>query len=127
VTKDSQSHPDKTGPGWETTYGAFVDLLGEIHGRVVVAPLLRDWFGYEIIGPEKAPELRAPSGDLMPLHVVHDRIQADPELRYTFYQHRMARAHWDSFAHQRWEEHLAAQARAAPRPVPWWRRLFGKP
>jgi hypothetical protein len=71
--------PAKEEPGWETSYDEFCHLLGELHWRAVVAPLLKDWYGYDVVGAKGRPELVSTSGDRVPLREAHDRIQADPD------------------------------------------------
>jgi hypothetical protein len=119
----SPSRPPKDGPGWETTYREFVGLLGDLQHRAVVAPLLREWFGYVVVGAKGTPQIRSLSGERIALDDVHRRVQSYPERRYEFYQRKMSCYHWDDFAERHWQEHLAGEANAVT-PTPRWRRLF---
>ena len=45
--------------GYETVFADFVELLGAIKTRAVVAPLLKQWLDYDVVGLPKASEIRA--------------------------------------------------------------------
>jgi hypothetical protein len=105
----SASRPSKDEPGWETSYDEFCQLL-DLPSRAVVAPLLKDWFGYEVSGGNGRPEIRSASGERVKLADVHQQIQDDAERRYDFYQRKMSCFHWDPFAERCYREYLAAQA-----------------
>ena len=97
-------------PGWETTEDEFQGLLDDLQWRAVVAPVLREWFDCDVVGPKGAPELRTAAGERLSASDLHRRIQADPERRYALYQRKMSCFHWDDFAERLYAKHLAAQA-----------------
>jgi len=63
-----------------------------VHGpeyRSVIAPMLKDWFGYEIIGDGLDTTVRASNGSLVSLDVLHEQTQRDPKTQYYLYQRAM--------------------------------------
>jgi hypothetical protein len=54
----------------------------------VIAPMLMDWFGYEIVG-EKSETVVWADGEVVELQILHDQIQSDPKKQYCLYQRAM--------------------------------------
>jgi hypothetical protein len=104
----AETHPPKDGPGWETKYEDFVRLLKYIPHRAVVAPLLKKWFDYDVVGPKDAAEIRTAAGEAMAFDEVYRQIESDAERRYDLYQHKMSCWHLDNYAERRYREYLAA-------------------
>ncbi|HTM18601.1 MAG TPA: hypothetical protein VL135_16935 [Terracidiphilus sp.] len=51
--------------------------------------MLKDWFGYEIIGDGLDTTVRASNGSLVSLDVLHEQTQRDPKTQYYLYQRAM--------------------------------------
>jgi hypothetical protein len=83
-------------PGPRVTYGAgyklsneqFMSLISDQSYRSVVAPLLRRWFAYEIIGSGQNTSVRSASGDV-DIEQLHNSIQADTRKQNGLYQTAM--------------------------------------
>ncbi|QOY87666.1 hypothetical protein [Paludibaculum fermentans] len=76
--------------GYEISYYDFLRLCSD--HRAETAPLLRAWFGYEIVPGERDFELRDVHGAALFPASVHAVIQADPEHQGTIY--RVAMTLW---------------------------------
>ncbi|MFN7922512.1 MAG: hypothetical protein U0Q16_20575 [Bryobacteraceae bacterium] len=79
--------------GYEISLSDFLDLCVDDHQHF--APLLRQWFGYEIVlldAKSPAFEIRDRDGLRVEVESVHDRIQADPQRQNTIYN--CAMTHW---------------------------------
>jgi ribosomal protein S18 acetylase RimI-like enzyme len=75
--------------GYEVTYRDFRQLLSDPDYRAEITPLIRKWFGCEVVPVEDSFMLRDPSGAEVSPHAVHEAIQADPDRQYTLYQKAM--------------------------------------
>jgi len=76
--------------GYEITLSDFRQLLSYAAYRPEVAPLIRDWFGYEVVPTDGGFELRDRSGVERSPKVVHESIQADRERQFRIYQVAMS-------------------------------------
>jgi hypothetical protein len=75
--------------GYEITYANFKQLLSDTDYRPSIAPLLRQWFGYEIDAAGESIRIRSGSGDEIDMLSLHRRIQADNSKQYDLYQAAM--------------------------------------
>jgi hypothetical protein len=75
--------------GYEVTFHDFARLVSEAFSQPTIAPLLREWFGYQIAGLGRAAVVHAPEGDTVDLRALHALIQGDSEKQFTLYQHAM--------------------------------------
>jgi hypothetical protein len=82
-------HPRVTyGTGYKLSNEQFMSLISDQSYRSVVAPLLRRWFAYEIIGFGPNTSVRSAGGDV-DLEQLHNSIQADPRKQNELYQTAM--------------------------------------
>lgn len=73
-----------TSHGYEQSFGDFRQFT--MYHVEEVAPLLRRWFGCELVKRESSVRIRTGDGaDFHPLFL-HALIQADPEKQYEIYQ-----------------------------------------
>jgi hypothetical protein len=77
------------GSGYEVTFHDFCRLISEASSQPSIAPLMREWFSYEIIGQGHAAVVRASTGEAVDLQALHALIQSDPQKQYTLYQQAM--------------------------------------
>jgi hypothetical protein len=75
--------------GYEVSFHDFARLVSEAFSQPTIAPLLQEWFGYEIVGQGHVAVVHAPGGEAVDLRALHALIQSDPEKQYTLYQHAM--------------------------------------
>lgn len=76
--------------GYEISWSDFQQLLSEPTYRQKIAPLIRDWFGYQLIPLEKSVSLRDSFGTEVSTKRVYDAIQADVKQQYDLYQVAMS-------------------------------------
>ena len=72
------------------TFDDFRQLVAYPPYRSSIGALLRDWYGYEIVGSEKDAVVRSPAGEVIDLGVLHEAIQSDPQKQYDLYQRAMS-------------------------------------
>lgn len=77
------------GTGYRITEGEFRQIVSYGPWQDIARPLLRRWFGYEIVGEKEAATVRAASGEEVDLAELHERIQSDPSTQYDLYQRAM--------------------------------------
>jgi hypothetical protein len=80
---------DRHRTGYELTFHDFCRLVSEPYSQPVIAPLLSDWYGYEIAGQGPETLVRSEHGHVVDLRGVHNRIQIDPAKQYAIYQRAM--------------------------------------
>jgi hypothetical protein len=78
------------GTGYQVTLTAFRQLIQSPSSRSAVAPLLKIWFGDDIVDEAL---MRSPEGQSIDLETLHHRIQNDPQMQYELYQAAMALWH----------------------------------
>ena len=76
------------GAGYKLSKEQFASLISDQPYRSVVAPLLRRWFAYEIIGFGQNTSMRSASGSI-DLDQLHNSIQADSRKQHELYQTAM--------------------------------------
>jgi hypothetical protein len=76
------------GTGYKLSNEQFMSLISDQSYRSVVAPLLRRWFAYEIIGSGQNTSVRSAGGDV-DLEQLHNAIQADTRKQHELYQTAM--------------------------------------
>ena len=76
--------------GYEITFNDFRQLLSHPEYRSHVAPLIKTWFGCEVVPTENGFVLRDRGGFEMNPRTVHDAIQADQERQFSIYQTAMS-------------------------------------
>ena len=75
--------------GYEMSLDDFQRLVSEPSSQVVVAPLLSDWYRYQIFGQGPETVVRSANGQVIDLRVLHRQIQVDSSKQYTIYQRAM--------------------------------------
>jgi len=75
--------------GYEISFQDFRRLVSDPSCQPVIAPLLRDWYGYEIAGHGPETVVRSQNGDRVGLLVLHHKIQIDPSKQRTIYDRAM--------------------------------------
>ena len=82
-------HPHVTyGTGYKLSKEQFSTLISDQSYRSVVAPFLRRWFAYEIIGFGQDTHVRSASGPV-DIDQLHNAIQADSRKQSELYQTAM--------------------------------------
>ena len=81
-------HPEM-GTGYQVTFDDFRQLISYKGWQPAIAPLIKVWFGYEIVGTGAAAFVRSPSGEPVDLQELHSEIQSDPRKQYDLYQNAM--------------------------------------
>ena len=76
------------GTGYKLSKEQFTQLISEQSHRSVIAPLLRRWFGYEIVAFGHQTAMRSGNGPV-DLDQVHSAIQADSRKQNELYQTAM--------------------------------------
>jgi hypothetical protein len=76
--------------GYEVTLKDFLQLLSYPPYREKVAPLIRDWSGYEVLAVDSGFVLRDRNGVEVNPESVHETIQADAVRQYHLYQVAMS-------------------------------------
>jgi len=80
------AHPHVTyGTGYKLSKEQFATLISDQSYRAVVAPLLRRWFAYEIIGFGQDTQMRSANGPVDP-DQLHNSIQSDSRKQNELYQ-----------------------------------------
>jgi hypothetical protein len=79
--------------GFEITYSQFCQLLEYPEYRVVVAPLIVEWFGYTVAETTAGIRLLNPAGEALDMLRVHLMIQADGPRHQALYQLAMSLWH----------------------------------
>jgi hypothetical protein len=74
------------GTGYKVTLSAFRQLIKSPSSRTAIAPLLKTWFGYDIVDETL---VRSSEGQSINLEALHTRIQNDPQKQYELYQAAM--------------------------------------
>jgi hypothetical protein len=75
--------------GYEITFADFQRLLSDSADRPSVAPLLRQWFGYELDVSAGAVRILSRDGEEIDPLSLHRSIQDDSSKQYTLYQTAM--------------------------------------
>ena len=78
--------------GYEVTLKDFQQLLSYAPHRQEVAPLLREWFGYDVVPTADGVAVRDRSGAEISLASAHAATQADPVRQADLY--RVAMTLW---------------------------------
>ncbi len=76
--------------GYQVSFDDFRRLLTDPDWSVPVVPLVRGWFGCEVLPTADGVRLRDRNGATLDLHEVHAAIQADPSRQYELYQTAMS-------------------------------------
>jgi hypothetical protein len=76
--------------GYEITFADFQRLLSDSDYRLSVAPLLRQWFGYELEVSGDGVRIRSRDGQEIDPLSLHQSIQEDSSQQYTLYQTAMS-------------------------------------
>jgi len=76
--------------GYEITFNDFQELLSYSPYRQHVAPLIRSWFGYEVVPANDRFMLRDRNGCEVSPRAVYDAIQGNRERQYSIYQTAMS-------------------------------------
>lgn len=77
------------GTGYRVTFDDFRTLIAYPSYRPSIGALLRDWYGYEIVGSETDAVVGSQAGDAIDLNALHAAIQSDPQKQYDLYQRAM--------------------------------------
>ncbi len=77
------------GTGYRVTFDDFRNLVAYPPYRSSIGALLRNWYGYDIVGTEREAVVRSSAGDVIDLHALHAAIQSDPPKQYDLYQTAM--------------------------------------
>lgn len=75
--------------GYEMTFADFQRLLSDADYRPSVAPLLREWFGYEVEASGDDVRILSREGAAVDALSAHRSIQEDSSRQYTLYQTAM--------------------------------------
>ena len=81
--------PDR-GSGYRLRLEDLRQLVSRQEYRSAIAVMLKDWFGYDIVGTGNDAAILAADGDVVVLETVHERIQSDPQKQYFLYQRAMS-------------------------------------
>ena len=84
-----QNYLPDCGSGYQLSRELVRRLVSEREYRSVIAPMLKDWFGYEITGQGADTTVQASDGTVVTLDVLHDQTQSDPKKQYYLYQRAM--------------------------------------
>lgn len=76
--------------GYEISLKDFIELCSD--HRKEIAPLIRDWFGYEVVPAGHSFQLHDSRGVEVSPQIIHERIQADPDRQGSIY--RVAMTLW---------------------------------
>jgi hypothetical protein len=82
-------YPDR-GTGYRLSFEEFRRLFSYRAYRASVEPLIKAWFGYDIVDHGDLVAICRPDGYTMDLQAIHDAIQSDPERQYCLYQCAMS-------------------------------------
>jgi hypothetical protein len=75
--------------GYEMTFDDFRMLVSEPASQANVAPLFKEWFGYDVRGSGNETVIYSSTGATVPLSELHGFIQGDQVMQYTVYQRAM--------------------------------------
>ncbi len=75
--------------GYEITFSDFHRLLADPEYRSAIAPLLREWFGYELEPVGDAIRIRAGEGHEVDELTLHQRIQTEESKQAALYRAAM--------------------------------------
>ena len=75
--------------GYEITFSDFHRLLSDPEYRPAIAPLLREWFGYELEPLGNSISIRAGDGGEVDELTLHQRIQSDEAKQSALYRAAM--------------------------------------
>jgi hypothetical protein len=76
-------------PGYEVTLADFRQLLSYPYYREQTAPLLKEWYGFSVVGDETETAVLTASGKPVNIPALHAYIQADPEKQGRLYHTAM--------------------------------------
>jgi hypothetical protein len=79
--------------GYRVTFEDFEQLLNYAPYREQIAPLIRQWFGYEVRATGNVATLHDDKGNEVSIPAVHAAIQADPERQGRLYREAMTLWH----------------------------------
>jgi hypothetical protein len=74
---------------YEITFSDFQQLLSYTGYRTSIAPLLREWFGYELEPHGDSVRVRGREGDEVDALTLHQRIQGDKSKQSALYRAAM--------------------------------------
>jgi hypothetical protein len=75
--------------GYEISFEEFKSLLSDPEWRKMVAPLVTEWFGCQVVVKDRGFWLKGLDGrELDPL-AMHEQVQADPEKQGRIYRTAM--------------------------------------
>jgi hypothetical protein len=75
--------------GYELTFEDFRRLVSKTYSQPSIAPLLKDWYGYEITGEEGTTVIRSADGKTVTLRALYSQIQRDPMKQRRIYNRAM--------------------------------------
>jgi len=79
-----------TKTGYELSFADFQRLLSDVDYSPSIAPLLRQWFGYELDAAGKSIRILSPNELEIDMLLLHQQIQADSSKQYDLYQTAMS-------------------------------------
>lgn len=79
--------------GYSITLHQFQRLLYYPPFREVIAPLIREWYGFEVRPAGELATVHDGNGNQVTIESVHDVIQADPERQGRIYREAMTLWH----------------------------------
>ena len=79
-----------SGSGYRLTLEQFSQLTSSAKYRPFVAPMMRRWFGCEIVDQEAGTTFRLADGAAVDPGTVHASVQNDPKKQYELYQFAMS-------------------------------------
>jgi len=78
------------GSGYRLTLEQFSRLTSDAKYRPFVAPMIRRWFGVEMVDLETGTTFRTADGGVVPAGIVYSYVQGDPKKQYELYQFAMS-------------------------------------
>jgi hypothetical protein len=78
------------GSGYRLTREQFSQLTSGAKYRPFVAPLLRRWFGIELVDVDSGTTFRAADHAVVDAGTVYASVQSDPKKQYELYQFAMS-------------------------------------
>ena len=78
-----------TGTGYSITEADFRQIISYPGWQDIARPLLKRWFGYDIVGEKETAAVRSASGETLDLTELHHRIQSEPQMQHDLYQRAM--------------------------------------
>jgi len=76
--------------GYEIKFADFQQLLSDDAYRPSIAPLLHQWFGYDVERSGDTVRIRSRDGEEVDALSLHQRIQSDDSKQYSLYQAAMS-------------------------------------